>query len=179
MNKTLSIVMLAALPTLALAAGDHVGGHAAPDAQAKPGHDMAEMAGDGYGDGHSHAPLVGKPGDPAAASRTVDVTMDDSMRFTPSRISVKKGETIRFFVKNTGKLPHEMVIGTRDELEAHAEMMRKMPDMQHDAEPNRTTLAPGQRGGLVWQFDQAGSVDFACLVPGHMEAGMVGKVEVD
>lgn len=179
MNKTLSILMLAALPTFALAAGDHAHDHPAPpspDAAAANAHDHG---GHNDGHGHSHASLAGKPGDPAAASRTVDVTMDDNMRFTPRRIAVKKGETVRFFIKNTGKLPHEMVIGTRDELEAHAEMMRKTPDMPHHAEANGILLAPGQRGGLVWQFDQAGAVDFACLVPGHLEAGMVGQIEVD
>ena len=177
MNKTLSLLLLAALPHFALAAGDHAHDHPAPpsrDAAAKDIHDHG-----GHDDGHGHASRAGKPGDPAAATRTVDVTMDDSMRFTPSRIAVKKGETVRFFVKNTGKLPHEMVIGTRAELEAHAEMMRKMPDMPHHAEANGTLLSPGQRGGLVWHFDQAGTVDFACLVPGHLEAGMVGQVEVN
>ena len=181
MNKTLSLLLLAALPTFALAAGDHAHDHAAPpsrDAVATDAHDHAGHD-DGHGHGHSHASLAGKPGDPTAVSRTIDVTMDDSMRFTPSRIAVKKGETVRFFVKNTGRLPHEMVIGTRDELEAHAEMMRKTPDMPHHAEANGTLLAPGQRGGLVWQFDQAGTVDFACLVPGHLEAGMIGQVEVN
>ena len=100
------------------------------------------------------------------------------MRFTPATITVKKGETIRFFVKNAGKVPHEMVVGSLQELKEHAEMMRKMPQMQH-AEPNMVTLQPGQRGGLVWQFDQPGTVDFACLIPGHMEAGMVGKIVVE
>jgi uncharacterized cupredoxin-like copper-binding protein len=103
--------------------------------------------------------------------------MNDSMRFVPDAITVKAGETIRFFIRNNGKLPHELVIGSIAELKEHAEMMRKMPGMEHD-EPNMITLKPGQRGGLVWKFDQPGSVDFACLVPGHMEAGMVGKVLV-
>lgn len=100
------------------------------------------------------------------------------MRFSPSQISVKEGETIRFFVKNVGKTQHEMVIGTADELKEHAEMMRKMPSMQH-AEPNMVTLAPGKRGGVVWQFSKAGQVDFACLIPGHMEAGMKGMISVE
>lgn len=110
-------------------------------------------------------------------TRTVEIVMDDTMRFTPATIEAKAGETIRFFLKNEGKVKHEMVIGTLDELREHAEMMRKMPDMQH-TDPNSATLAPGQRGGLVWQFTQAGTVDFACLIPGHFEAGMVGKVTV-
>ena len=99
------------------------------------------------------------------------------MRFVPDHVTVKAGETVRFFVKNLGKMPHEMVIGSMAELKEHAEMMRNMPGMQH-AEPNMITLKPGQRGGLLWKFEQPGSVDFACLVPGHMEAGMVAKVTV-
>lgn len=170
MKKTLSVLALSALPVLALAAGNHQGGHG------MAGHDMQGMHGSMHG-GASHS-NVGKPGDPAKVDRTIEVVMDDSMRFTPANIAVKKGETIRFFVKNTGKVPHEMVIGSMKELKAHAEMMRKMPQMQH-AEPNMVTLQPGQRGGLVWQFDRPGTVDFACLLPGHMEAGMVGKIVVE
>lgn len=170
MKKTLSVLMLTALPVLALAGGGHQGGHD------MAGHDMQGMHGSMHGD--TSPSKVGKPGDPAKVDRTIEVVMDDSMRFTPANIAVKKGETIRFFVKNTGKVPHEMAIGSMKELKAHAEMMRKMPQMQH-AEPNMVTLQPGQRGGLVWQFDRPGTVDFACLVPGHMEAGMVGKIVVE
>lgn len=166
MKKKLSILILGALPAIALASGDHAGGHG------MQGHDMSGMNKD------AHASMAGKPGDPSKVSRTIEVTMDDSMRYTPDKIDVKAGETIRFFVKNTGKIQHEMVIGTMDELKEHAEMMRQMPGMQH-AESNMTTLKPGQRGGIVWQFDKPGTVDFACLVPGHMEAGMVGKVMVE
>lgn len=141
-------------------------------ALAAPGHG-------GHGShGHSASGgTTGQPGDPAKVTRTVEVVMDDTMRFTPATIEAKAGETIRFFLKNDGKVKHEMVIGTLDELREHADMMRKMPDMQH-ADPNTATLAPGQRGGLVWQFTQTGTVDFACLIPGHFEAGMVGKVTV-
>ena len=123
-------------------------------------------------------PSAGRPGDAAKVARTIDVSMDDSMRFNPNSIRVKAGETVRFFIRNTGSLDHEMVIGTLAELKEHSAMMKKMPTMQH-AEPNMIRLAPGQRGGIVWQFDKPGIVDFACLVPGHMEAGMVGKVTVN
>jgi uncharacterized cupredoxin-like copper-binding protein len=165
MKKTLSILMLGALPAIAWAAGDHAGGHG------MQGHDMSGMQDD------AHASLAGKPGDPARVSRTVKVTMDDSMRYSPNKIDVKAGETIRFFVRNTGKIQHEMVIASMDELREHAELMRKMPGMEH-AEPNMITLKSGQSGGIVWQFDKPGTVDFACLMPGHMEAGMVGKMMV-
>jgi uncharacterized cupredoxin-like copper-binding protein len=122
MKKTLSVLMLSALPVLALAGGDHKGGHD------MAGHDMQGMHGSMHGGPSSLA--VGKPGNPAKVDRTVEIVMDDAMRFTPANITVKKGETIRFFIKNTGKVPHEMVIGSMDELKAHAEMMRKMPQMQ-------------------------------------------------
>jgi len=119
----------------------------------------------------------GQPGDPAKVKRTIVITMDDTMRFIPSQIQVGAGETIRFFVKNVGKLPHEMVIGSLAELKAHAAMMTTQPMMQHTG-PNMTRLGPGQRGGIVWRFDQPGTVNFACLVMGHMEAGMMGTITV-
>ena len=89
-----------------------------------------------------------------------------------------KGETLRFVVRNNGVLSHEMAIGSMSELKEHAEIMRAMPTMQH-AESNMLALAPGQSGDIVWQFGKPGTVDVACLVPGHLEAGMKGKIEVE
>lgn len=119
----------------------------------------------------------GHPGDPAKVVRTIDVTMSDDMHFTPSSFEVKSGETIRFFVKNTGKMKHEMVIGDMKMIRAHVEMMKNMPDMQHNG-AGMLSLLPGQKGALVWQFTNAGEVDFACTVPGHLEAGMTAKIMV-
>ncbi|MGK2914885.1 MAG: cupredoxin domain-containing protein [Porticoccaceae bacterium] len=172
MKKSLSILILSALPVLALASGDHAGSHDMRGDTAQMPHDMEGMSRGG------HDGAAGKSGDPAKVGRTIEVTMDDTMRFTPDALKVKGGETIRFAVKNAGKMPHEMVIGSTAELKEHAEMMRKMPGMQH-AEPNMVTLDPGQRGDIIWQFDKAGAVDFACLVPGHYEAGMKGTVQVE
>lgn len=167
-KKPLTILVFSILPTVAWAAGGLSGEHEAP-AQDMPGHNMSTMS--------TADSVIGRPGDPAKVTRTVEVTMDDSLRFTPSEIPVKVGETIRFFVKNAGQITHEMVIGTMADLKAHAAEMQKISGMQHD-EPNMITLAAGKTGGLVWTFDKPGTVDFACLVPGHMEAGMVGKVKV-
>jgi uncharacterized cupredoxin-like copper-binding protein len=125
---------------------------------------------------HEHQ-SVGKPGDRAKVSRTIEIDMSDSMRFTPSRITVKKGATVRFVVKNSGKVKHEMVIGTAKELREHAAMMQKHPEMEHE-EPNEITLDPGKSGELVWQFTKAGTIEFACLQPGHFESGMRGNVVV-
>jgi uncharacterized cupredoxin-like copper-binding protein len=110
-------------------------------------------------------------------ARTIEVRMDDHMRFTPARIEVRQGETVRFIVPNAGKVLHEMVIGTPGELKAHAEMMKKHPGMEHD-EPFMTHVKSGARGEILWNFNRAGTFQFACLLPGHFEAGMVGTIVV-
>ena len=119
----------------------------------------------------------GKAVDPRTAKRTIAVSMADTMRFTPSEITVKRGESVRFVAKNGGKLMHEMVLGTRKDLEEHAELMRKFPEMEHD-EPNMLHVAPGKTGEMGWQFTKPGEFYYGCLVPGHFEAGMIGKVIV-
>jgi len=119
----------------------------------------------------------GKEGDPKKVSRTVRLDMTDGFRFTPSDIAIKRGETVKFIVSNSGQQLHEMVLGTPQELKAHAEMMRKFPAMEH-ADANMAHVKPGARGEIVWQFTKAGEYQFACLIPGHFEAGMVGKLVV-
>ena len=125
-----------------------------------------------------HAAAIGMPGNPGDVTRSIEVEMSDAMRFKPDSISVKRGETIRFIVRNTGKLRHEMVLGTIDEMKDHAEMMRKTPEMKH-AEPNQVSVEAGKTGELIWQFTRDGTFDFACLEPGHFEAGMVGEIVVN
>ena len=124
-----------------------------------------------------HASALGKPGDPKKASRTVEITMSDSMRFSPANIAVKRNETVRFVLKNEGKLKHEMVLGKIKELKEHAALMLRFPQMEH-ADPNQASVDPGKTGELVWQFTKAGIFDFACLQAGHYEAGMKGQVIV-
>ncbi|MES2944783.1 MAG: cupredoxin family protein [Pseudomonadota bacterium] len=149
--KTIFTLAGLTITTAVLAAGNHAGGH-------------AEDA-------------IGKPGVAAKVSRTVTIDMADSMRFSPANLVVKQGETIRFVVKNSGQVKHEMVLGTVKDLKEHAEAMKKFPEMEH-AEPNMITLAPGKTGEIIWQFTKSGKVDFACLQPGHYDAGMKGAVNV-
>ena len=139
------------LSTSALAAGSHASGH---------GEDA-----------------IGKPGKASKVSRTIRVDMTDNMRFNAAAVTAKQGETIRFVIKNSGKIKHEMVLGTEKDLKEHYEQMKRNPEMEH-AEPNMVTLAPGKTGEIIWQFTKAGKVDFACLQPGHYEAGMKGQVTV-
>lgn len=124
-----------------------------------------------------HAVSLGKPGRPANVTRNIEVMMGDDMRYSPARIEIKRGETVRFAVSNNGQVKHEMVLGTLAELKEHAAMMRKFPEMEHD-DPNAVAVEPGKTGEIVWQFTRAGTFDFACLVPGHFEAGMRGKIVV-
>lgn len=119
----------------------------------------------------------GIAGDAKAARRTVEVRMADTMRFSPERIAVRLGETVRLRVHNAGKAMHEFVIGTREENEAHAELMRRFPDMEHD-EPWMAHVEPGSTGEIVWTFNRAGEFEFACLIAGHYDAGMVGRITV-
>ena len=133
-------------------------------------------AGSSHG-GHDVQKPWGAPAGAAAASRTIEVTMSDAMRFSPERIVVTQGEVVKFVVRNSGKLPHELVLGSRQSLADHAKRMAKSPHMQHD-EPDASHVAPGKTASLVWNFNRPGDFDFACLVPGHFEAGMVGKIQV-
>jgi uncharacterized cupredoxin-like copper-binding protein len=124
-----------------------------------------------------HASVLGQAGDPNKVSRSVEIAMNDSMRYSLPTVSVKQNETIRFVLKNEGKLKHEMVLGTIEELKAHAALMVKFPEMEH-ADPNQASVEPGKTGELVWKFTKAGTFDFGCLQAGHYEAGMKGQVVV-
>jgi uncharacterized cupredoxin-like copper-binding protein len=119
----------------------------------------------------------GIAGERRLAKRTITVRMLDTMRFEPERIDARVGETVRFAIRNTGHLKHEFVIGTKEENQAHAALMMKFPDMEHD-EPYMAHVPPGKTGDIVWTFNRAGAFEFACLIAGHYQAGMAGTVTV-
>jgi uncharacterized cupredoxin-like copper-binding protein len=119
----------------------------------------------------------GIAGDAARVTRTIEIRMSDAMRFEPERVQVRLGETVRFVHRNDGAVLHEFVLGTREELQAHAELMRRFPNMEHD-EPYMEHVSPGARHEMIWTFNRAGDFDYACLIPGHYEAGMVGHIHV-
>jgi uncharacterized cupredoxin-like copper-binding protein len=120
---------------------------------------------------------VGKPGVVSKATRTINVDMKDNMRFTPANINVKQGETVRFVIKNSGVLKHEFVLGSDADLKKHYAMMMKDPSMAH-SDSNMITLDGGKTGEIIWEFTNAGKVEFGCLQPGHFDAGMKGEVDV-
>lgn len=123
---------------------------------------------------------AGKPGNPKKPARTVSVIMRDdggTMKYEPASLDVKKGEQIRFVIENKGVLKHEFTLATPQENKKHGEMMQKHPGMEHD-DPNAKSLEPGQKAEILWQFTKAGTFEFACLIPGHYEAGMHGTATV-
>ncbi|WP_269531404.1 cupredoxin family protein [Chitinimonas sp. BJYL2] len=119
----------------------------------------------------------GREGDPARVSRTVHISMTDAMRYSPDKLTVKQGETLRLVLTNKGKLMHELVLGSEPKLREHAEVMKKFPDMEHD-EPYMAHVPPAKQQEIIWQFNQPGEFLFGCLLPGHFEAGMVGRIRV-
>lgn len=137
--------------TVALAGGQHAGGHGTD--------------------------AIGEPGVASRVTRTIQVDASDAMRFTPDNVRVKRGETIRFVIRNSGQVPHEFSLGTQKDLLEHYELMKKFPGMEH-AEPNQISLKPGEQGEVIWRFTKAGVVHFACLHVGHYDAGMKGQVRV-
>jgi uncharacterized cupredoxin-like copper-binding protein len=137
----------------------------------------------GPGDpGHSHKSFAaGQPGDPKKPARVVEVTMteteDAKMLFQPDRIEVKRGEQVRFVLKNVGKADHEFMLDSVANNAKHKKEMQKNPDMEHD-DPNGKRLAPGASDEIVWRFTKGGTFEYACLIPGHYESGMKGTVTV-
>ncbi|CDN48310.1 cupredoxin domain-containing protein [Neorhizobium galegae] len=148
-------LLLATLATPVLASGSHAGGH-------------GEMA-------------AGEPGDKSKVSQTIRISMkempDGKMIFTPNDFKVRKGQTVRFTIKNEGELDHEFVLDQEAKVMEHKAVMEKFPDMEHD-DPNAIRLKAGKSGDIVWKFTNDGVFKIACLVPGHYDAGMHGDVTV-
>lgn len=156
--RSLALAALAVLPALASAHGNAA--HAGKPAPAQPEQQAWGIAGDAR-----------------KAGRTLEVSMGDDMRFTPDRIEVRQGDTVRFKVRNRGRQLHEFVIGTQQALDEHAALMLKFPNMAHD-EPYMAHVAPGKTGEIVWTFNRTGDFGFAGLIAGHYQAGMVGRITV-
>lgn len=148
---------------------------------------------------HDKGGAIGEPGKPSAVTRTINLTMIDN-EFEPKSLSFTEGETIRFIVVNKGEFVHEFNIGTPKMHAGHQEEMMLMAErgileadrinrdrmgmkmgdgkpMMHE-EPNSVLLEPGESAEIVWTFGAQKGLEFACNVPGHYEAGMVGKFEM-
>ncbi|OAF05912.1 cupredoxin domain-containing protein [Bradyrhizobium neotropicale] len=126
---------------------------------------------------HRHESFsAGEPGDPSKPARTIEIAMSE-MDYEPSRIEVKRGEQIRFVLRNVGTEDHEFLLATKKENLAHAEVMKKHPHMEHD-DPNGVRLAPKKTAEILWKFTKAGTFEFSCLIPDHRDYGMVGHVTV-
>jgi uncharacterized cupredoxin-like copper-binding protein len=126
---------------------------------------------------HSHETYsAGEPGNAKNPARTIEVTMSE-MEFTPSRIEVKRGEQIRFIIRNAGTEDHEFLLATTEDNLKHAEVMKKNPKMEHD-DPNGVRLAPKKTAEILWKFTKAGTFEYSCLIPDHRDYGMTGRITV-
>ena len=127
----------------------------------------------------SHGSELGAPGKASDVKGTRTVVMRETpegrMEFVPPVLEVKSGETLRIVLRNEGELEHEFFLASPEEIAEHAAMMGDFPDMQHE-EPNAIRLQPGAHGEIIWKFGRSGHLEFACLIPGHYEAGMHGRV---
>lgn len=134
--------------------------------------------------GHTHSHdagfSAGQPGNSRIPSRLIPITMREDngkMLFFPDKVEVKKGEQVRFVIRNAGALKHEFTLASVEDNNKHADLMKKYPEMEHD-DPNAKSVEPGKTAEIIWQFSKAGTFEFACLIPGHREAGMHGAVAV-
>jgi uncharacterized cupredoxin-like copper-binding protein len=125
---------------------------------------------------HYESYSAGEPGDPNKPARTIEVAMREMM-YEPSKIEVKRGEQIRFVLRNVGSEDHEFLLATTKENLKHARVMKKHPHMEHD-EPNGVRVAPKKTAEILWKFTKAGAFEYSCLIPDHREYGMTGQVIV-
>jgi uncharacterized cupredoxin-like copper-binding protein len=129
---------------------------------------------------HAHTFAAGEPGDPRKAARVVEIVMNEgpgTMTCNPDRVEVRRGEQVRFVLRNIGELRHEFMLDSFEGNAKHKVAMENNPDMVHE-EPNGRQIDPKQTADLVWRFTKAGTFEFACLIPGHYETGMKGVVVV-
>ncbi|SDS97000.1 Uncharacterized copper-binding protein, cupredoxin-like subfamily [Pseudomonas asplenii] len=147
----------------------------------------------------------GQPAPASKATRTIEVTMTD-IAFDAKALEVKAGETVRFVLVNKGQLLHEFNLGEASTHAEHQQEMLKMQQsgmltptgmqmpamdhsnmagggmdhgmMKHD-DPNSVLVEPGKTAELTWTFGKAGTLEFACNIPGHYQAGMVGQLKID
>ena len=155
----------------------------------------------------AHTYAFGQPASADKATRTVEVVMQD-MSFSPKSLDVKAGETVRFVLVNKGQLLHEFNLGDAAMHAEHQKQMMQMQasgmlnatgmgkmdhsamghgdmasmgnmgGMKHD-DSNSVLVEPGKTAELTWTFSKATGLEFACNIPGHYQAGMMGKIHVE
>jgi uncharacterized cupredoxin-like copper-binding protein len=180
-TQILTTTLLIALSGPVFASGSHTGNHTMTHTDDET-HASGHAHGEGHADNTHNEMVVGMRGSIDNVTRTVEISMketdDGDMIFEPAALDIKEGETIRFEIKNTGEFDHEFVLDDVAAIMEHKAIMDKFPEMEHD-DPNSTRLAPGEEGEIIWSFTNAGSFEFACLIPGHYESGMRGDVVVE
>jgi len=116
--------------------------------------------------------LGGCAGGPS--ERTVEITVHHS-RFSVDELRVRPGETVRFVLRNTDPIPHELIAGDQSVQDIH----ETGTESHHADRPGEVSVAPGATAVTTYRFGRAGSqVLFGCHLPGHWAYGMQGTFRV-
>lgn len=177
-GATLLLILAGPVP----ASGGHEGGHGGTTENGRGGNGHGH-GGDEHGHGGGPGESIGEPAAPGQADRTVTIIAKDTMRFSPASVDVRKGETVRFVVKNVGQLQHSFTLGKPASQRRHEEEMQGMAmDMMAshmEDDPSGIVVQAGETGTITWRFTGDGPVEFACHIPGHYPAGMKGRITVE
>ncbi len=103
----------------------------------------------------------------------VEVGIENS-RFEMEPLRVQQGTLVEFVVQNDDPIDHELVIGDGDVHRRHAGGTER----RHPPVPGEVSVAPLDRAVTFYEFDEAGTVVYACHLPGHVAYGMEGTIEV-
>ena len=117
------------------------------------------------------AALLG--GSSASSDRTVEITIRHS-RFLPASLEVAPGTTVRFVVRNTDPIDHELIVGDEQAQARH----EKGTEAHHGAKPGEVSVPAGGTASTTYTFSKPGTVLIGCHLPGHYAYGMRGSVRV-
>ncbi len=104
---------------------------------------------------------------------TVQIDVEHSL-FAPEELRVAEGTRVRFVVVNGDPINHELIVGPPDVHARHAEGT----EAEHPSIPGEVSVGPNGSAVTTFRFDEPGTFEFACHLPGHYEHGMHGEVEV-
>jgi uncharacterized cupredoxin-like copper-binding protein len=110
-----------------------------------------------------------------ASNTPVEVQMTvNEFSITSSLTTFKVGVNYHFVVVNKGTMPHELIIMAPTTPDMTADQIQAAKAAGLDAITG-DNLTPGSTQSMTYQFLKAypaGTLEFACHLPGHYESGM-------
>jgi uncharacterized cupredoxin-like copper-binding protein len=105
--------------------------------------------------------------------RTVVLEIRHS-RFSISELKVAPGERVRFVVRNTDPIDHELIVGPMPVQLRHESGRER----KHGARPGEVSVPLFTSASTSYTFEETGTIWFGCHMPGHWDYGMLGRVIV-